>query len=112
MADAGNPNFFSTFKGRYAVSAPDPSEPDPHVMLSCVNDVQFMCDFTADDTGLLCVLPEDCRPKREVRMFAMNKTTNEGEFVTVGANGNVTGKSVESYRMNGLSFHISDNWYI
>ncbi|EJW89482.1 hypothetical protein EVA_22416 [gut metagenome] len=66
MPDLGNPNYFKVFKGRFAVESPSPSVPEPHVMLSCVNDVQFMCDFTSDSSGLVLVLPEECRPSSDV----------------------------------------------
>ena len=49
MADeptgGGNPNFFKTFKGAY-LHAPSPEAifTSAKLMLSCVNDVQFMGD--------------------------------------------------------------------
>lgn len=191
--DTGNPNFFKVFKGRYAVAAPSPSAPEPHVMLSCVNDVQFLCDFTADASGLVLTLPEDCRPSSEVWLPASAETpparraggtveleyavltgtkrekvfrkpmdvvsppaasggmsaeaydgyaTNassavsasapdtievpivemrgieigggggsQGTYLKVEPSGKVIGAPLAKYRLNGLSFHISGNYY-
>lgn len=192
MADLGNPNFFKVFKGRFAVRAPSPSVPEPFVMLSCVNDVQFLNDYTADADGLVCTLPELCRPNAPVRIPVVridspsvyasqrievavktgeltianylesveiespakadsgmtasqydsystktatavdysvseevsvpvveNKTIEidggsgsaASEFITVNPDGAVLGTPLAEYALNGVSFHISGNYY-
>lgn len=64
MADTGNPNTFKIFMGKY------PTTNNRFVMLTILNDVQFMDDYTADATGKLTTLPAQCRPAKAMKILA------------------------------------------
>lgn len=64
MTDTGNPNSFKIFMGKYPTTA------NRFVMLTILNDVQFMDDYTADTTGKLTTLPAQCRPTKAIKILA------------------------------------------
>ena len=63
-ADTGNPNGFKIFMGRY------PTTENRYVMLTILNDVQFLDDYIADESGKLTTLPEQCRPTTAIKILA------------------------------------------
>lgn len=119
MADeptgGGNPNFFKIFKGAY-LHAPSPEAifTSAKLMLSCVNDVQFMGDcmvmgYTPGDA--LTVLPPECRPPTEVRIPVVVDT--KLDVLAVQTNGTVSLNATTDgmVHLSGVSFNISSNWY-
>ena len=81
MTDTGNPNTFKIFMGRY------PTTGNRFVMLTILNDVQFMDDYTADETGKLTTLPTQCRPANAMKILAPiqranSRATSQIEVVT------------------------------
>ena len=111
----GNPNFFKTFKGAY-VHAPSPEAvfTSTRVMLSCVNDVQFMGDcmimnYTPGAT--LTTLPPECRPSTEVRVPVV--VDARLDVLSIQTNGAVSlnASTDGMVYLAGLSFNISMNWY-
>lgn len=99
-ADTGNPNVFKIFMGRY------PTTVNRYVMLTILNDVQFMDDYTADKTGKLTTLPEQCRPTTTLKILApiqraksratqkisvvTDVTTNDSNVITDGEKSSIT----------------------
>lgn len=100
MPDTGNPNTFKIFMGKY------PTTENRFVMLTILNDVQFMDDYTADGTGKLTTLPTQCRPTKAMKILApiqrtkvratqeievvTNVTTADKSVVTNGASSSMT----------------------
>jgi hypothetical protein len=124
--DKGNPNFFKTFKGRYELTvAPSGAEVDNvTVMLSSVNDVQVIGDFTLTDytaKTVFATLPEECRPDKTVRIpVVIGSTTditvaNMIDILTVEPNGEMSlwldHDGTNKLYMSGINFNISDRWY-
>lgn len=100
MPDTGNPGTFKIFMGKY------PTTDNRFVMLTILNDVQFMDDYTADETGKLTTLPAQCRPAKAMKILApiqrakvraakqievvTNVTTADTDVVTNGASSSMT----------------------
>lgn len=96
MADTGNTNTFKIFMGKY------PTTENRFVMLTILNDVQFMDDYTADETGKLTTLPPECRPNKALKILVpiqrsesrvsqqievvTDITTTDSNIVTGGSN--------------------------
>ena len=81
MPDTGNPNTFKIFMGKY------PTSDNRFVMLTILNDVQFMDDYIADGTGNLTTLPAQCRPTKAMKILApiqraKTRATQQIEVVT------------------------------
>lgn len=81
MSDTGNPSTFKIFMGKYPTTA------NRFVMLTILNDVQFMDDYTADATGKLTTLPAQCRPTKAMKILApiqraKNRAAQQIEVVT------------------------------
>lgn len=111
----GNPNFFKTFKGAY-LHAPSPEAvfTSAKLMLSCVNDVQFMGDCMVmgyAPGAALTVLPPECRPPTEVRIPVVVDT--KLDVLAVQTNGTVSLNATTDgmVYLSGVSFNISSNWY-
>lgn len=111
----GNPSFFKTFKGAY-VHAPSPEAmfTSERVMLSCVNDVQFMGDcmimnYTPGAT--LTTLPPECRPSTEVRVPVVVDTRLDVLAVQTNGVVSLNASTDGMVHLAGLSFNISMNWY-
>lgn len=119
----GNPNFFTTFKGKYSLTPSSEGVWDtPVVMLSCTNDVQIIGDahfangYTA---GTACaVLPEECRPGKGVGIpVSYHSGTAYGitTMVVVPTTGEVSFQDTFAedvmFFVSGINFNISDNWY-
>lgn len=86
--DKGNPNVFTTFQGRYTVDVAEGAMyGSKFVMLSCINDVIFLADCTANADGSLITLPEPCRPSQTIKILApiqraKTRATQQIEVVT------------------------------
>lgn len=115
----GNPNFFSTFKGKYAHTPASIGVWDTDtVMLSCTNDVQIIGDCTLTNyTALetITTLPEECRSGKVVKIpVIVDDGTERMVALTVNVDGTVTlpfdYASAVIY-LSGVNFNISDNWY-
>lgn len=64
-----------------------PTTDSRFVMLTILNDVQFMDDYTADATGKLTTLPTQCRPTKAMKILvpiqrAKVRATKQIEVVT------------------------------
>lgn len=123
MADeptgGGNPNFWTTFKGRYTlVPAASATFDKDVVMLSCTNDVQIIgdCDLAAYTAGsAVATLPVECRPGKVVKVpVVVNDGTDRVVVMTVNIDGTMTlpfNYSAATLFLSGFNFNISDNWY-
>lgn len=110
--DKGNPNAYTIFKGRYAVTLEDDATSDNStVMLTNTNDVQFCGDYTAGVSGVLGQLPESCRPVAEVSVICYDSTLNEVSRVNVGDDGTIMGTPNSTHMLRGCTFNISGNFY-
>lgn len=108
--DRGNPNVFRTFKGRYFSTLETPENcTSAAIMLSCTNDVIFTGDYISDDEGLICILPDECRPEFIVKVPCV--TFAEHQSITITSEGEVLGEPQKTYFLNGISFNISANFY-
>lgn len=121
MADTGNPNVYTTFQGRYSVTVPTgTTTSNLFVMLSNVNDVQFMGDFQRSGyiaNSVLLTLPTECRPSAET-WFICTVTETLGTVTDIAKiinDGTVRLQSAHigavTVRLRGTSFNISDNFY-
>lgn len=116
MADLGNPNFFTTFKGRYLlVPAPAQSVDTDVVMLTSANDVQPIGDWTILDyqaSETFGTLPNECRPKKEVKIPVVIDTAID--ILSIQTNGDMSlanSHDAGILYLSGINFNISDNWY-
>lgn len=119
--DTGNPNFFTTFKGKYSLEPNENVELAETVMLSCTNDVIFTGNATfveavEEGASLVCALPGECHPSSVVRVpvcFLGGKS--EMAMLQIDANGLVwlmrNVAAGDTLFLNGVSFNISGNWY-
>lgn len=110
MAETGNPNVRTNFKGKYSVTSPDGLD---HVcMLSVTNDVIFCDDYKSNSSGLIMTLPEDLRPLSAMKVpIVVNSTTR---VITINTNGEVkssTSYSGQTHYFNGFSFNLCGNIY-
>lgn len=118
-ADKGNPNVFTTFKGRYLLVASAGQVVDTDVvMLSCTNDVQPIGDWTLTNYAAneaFCTLPIECRPEKVVKIpVAVNDGTDRLVIMTVNTDGTMTlpfDYASATLYLSGINFNISDNWY-
>lgn len=118
-ADRGNPNVFTTFKGRYLLVASAGQVVDTNVvMLSCTNDVQPIGDWTLSNyvaNSPFATLPVECRPQKIVKIpVVVNDGTERIVVMTVNPDGTMTlpfNYSAASLFLSGINFNISDNWY-
>lgn len=115
LADRGNPNVFKTFKGRYRLIPNGQDVDTDAVMLSCVNDVQpigdwTLIDYTAGST--FATLEPDVRPGKEVRIPVVVDT--EIDILSIQTNGNMSlakDHAAGVLYLSGINFNISDCWY-
>lgn len=106
--EKGNPNVFTTFKGKHECSLALGGI--AYVMESCINTVQFLGDYESDATGLIMTLPEDVRPFETIRVPCVNEA--ELGYINIASDGKITGDRLNTiHYLNGLSFHISANYY-
>lgn len=124
MADLGNPNVFTLFKGRYDLTpvASLGTWDKTTVMLTSTNEVQILGDLTLDQAytegTVVAVLPEEVRPSKTVAFPVIYQTgqTNYGLMeLGIRPNGEmVLGRRAAAgtvIRVNGCQFNISDRWY-
>ena len=119
LADKGNPNVFTTFKGRYLLVALSGQVVDTDVvMLSCTNDVQPIGDWTLTDYTAnepFAALPVECRPQKIVKLpVVVNDGTDRIVVMTVNTDGTMTlpfDYASATLLLSGINFNISDNWY-
>lgn len=118
--DTGNPNVFTTFKGRYLLDDSYGYTVDnPYVMLSCTNDVQLLGDWVLQDylpDVAFALLPSECRPAKTVKVPVAVETQDDVkmEILTIDPDGSMSLPIDVSYAMvylSGVSFHISLRWY-
>lgn len=117
--DKGNPNVFTTFKGRYHLVASAGQVVDTNVvMLSCTNDVQPIGDWTLTNYTAntpFATLPDECRPQKIVKIpVVVNDGTDRIGVMSVNTDGTMTlpfDYSVATLFLSGINFNISDNWY-
>lgn len=98
MADKGNPNFATNFKGRYVVAPREGVQlSNPVIMLTITNDAQILGSFKAESfkarqTFLAEPLPEILRPAVDIHIPCVFQDSS-GEWetiaVTVCADGNM-----------------------
>lgn len=110
MAETGNPNVRTNFKGKYSVTSPDGAD---HVcMLSIFNDVIFCDNYVSNSSGLIMTLPEDLRPNATMKVpIVVNSSTR---VITINTNGQVkssTSYSGQTHYFNGFSFNLCGNIY-
>lgn len=118
-ADKGNPNVFTTFKGRYLLVASAGQAVDTDVvMLSCTNDVQPIGDWTLTDYTAnkpFATLHDACRPQKVVKIpVVVNDGSDRVVVMTVNTDGTMTlpfDYASATLFLSGISFNISDNWY-
>ena len=110
MAETGNPNVRTNFKGKYSVTSPDNAD---HVcMLSVTNDVIFCDNYVSNSSGLIMTLPEDLRPNTTMKVPIVVNTSTR--VITINTNGQVkssTSYSGQTHYFNGFSFNLSGNIY-
>lgn len=110
MAETGNPNVRTNFKGKYSVTSPDGND---HVcMLTVTNDVVFCDNYVSNSSGLIMTLPEDLRPNTTMKVPIVVNTSTR--VITINTNGQVkssTSYSGQTHYFNGLSFNLSGNIY-
>lgn len=116
MPDFGNPNFFTTFKGRYLlIAAPGQSVDTDVVMLTSTNDVQLLGDWTILDyqaSTPFGTLPEECRPKKVVKIPVV--VDNVIDILSIQTNGEMALANSHDdgiLYLSGINFNISGNWY-
>lgn len=117
--DKGNPNVFTTFKGRYHLVASAGQVVDTDVvMLSCTNDVQLIGDWTFTDyvaNKPFATLPAECRPQKVVKIpVVVNDGSDRIVVMTVNTDGTMTlpfDYAAATLFLSGINFNISDNWY-
>ena len=99
--ERGNPNVFTVFKGRFECEVdPEATTTNATIMLTCVNDVQFLGNFTPGASGLLGTLPAGCRPPVTVFIPCI-----------VGSDGTMVCEASKTVYLQGVSFNISSCWY-
>jgi hypothetical protein len=109
MTETGNTNVYTIYRGRYKVPATD--NLDHYCMLTNVNDVVFMGNYTADSLGEICTLPADLAPESSIHFPCYDEDGNLAHIV-VSSFGIVTcDKPGKMVYLRGLSFNISCNYY-
>ncbi len=108
----GDRDVFSTYNGIFkAVMHDGASTTSPNVLLTCVNDVQFAGDWTSADDGGIMTLPEQCRPAVTCYIPVVNITDMGVTYLTVNADGTVTGEASKALATSGISFNINSCFY-
>lgn len=120
MPDAGNPNFFTTFKGRYtATPASGVTAGSNVVMLSCVNDVIFCGNYQVQSCTqgqTLLTLPVECRPVDSIILpISVYGDATEVVSASISTAGTISldltyPKPLKVF-FKGWSFNISPNFY-
>lgn len=124
MADTGNPNFATNFKGRYVISPREGVElTNPVIMLTIANDAQVLGSFTADsfaarESVLSEPLPEILRPAVDIHIpCVFQDSLGEWETValTVSADGGIFTQQNLPLKTTlftaGLVYNTSNRYY-
>lgn len=129
MIDKGNRNFFTTYKGKFAVEPANGAVwSAPVAMLTATNSVCFAGTVTVDGTiplpDAIGVLPEKCRPAEKAYMdvlYAFRQAVGDYEITVnrwVSARIEPDGSIVVQEKMlngilylNGCMFNIGGKWY-
>lgn len=109
MAETGNPNVYTIYRGKYSITAPDGLT--HYCMLSNTNDVIFCGDYTSDSNGLVCTLPSELRPESELVFPVCTGNTGIVDAILIGINGEITSTANTLIRLKGFTFNISCNYY-
>ncbi len=96
--DKGNPNVFTTYRGRYEFTMAEGATCNsPYAMLTTVNTVQFTENVELASTftvpGVFCTLPEELRPQGAVELAAivqLSDNTMHMARVELAATGTMT----------------------
>lgn len=124
-ADEGDPRFASPiWEGRYEIVTNDATNAiatwtNPTVMLGKDNSVQFCGDAdVTDEWKTIGILPSGLRPsKTSIKIpviMQVDKSTDTGwqvSFLHINISGTMYVPVIGYYRLNGLSFHLSGNYY-
>lgn len=114
MNNIGQLNFFRTFQGVYPFECTYECD-SKNLMLSCVEDVQFLGNITLKDyvgDNIIGVLPNECAPKYLTKFpIAVG---NQIDILTINSNGEFS--LANSYQddiiyLCGVSFNVSNRWY-
>lgn len=112
----GNPNFFTTYKGRYALElSTGATSSNKTLMLSIVNDVQFTgsVELTGYVAGsAFATLPAACRPETPAKFPVV--VGEAVELMSIGADGTMTlpaDHATATVHLSGVSFNITGNFY-
>lgn len=111
MAETGNPNVYTIYRGKYPITAPDGLT--HYCMLGNANEVIFMGDYTSDSSGLVCTLPNELCPESTLAfpICIDNSNTLTMDILEISANGNVYCSPNNLIKLKGFSFNISCNYY-
>lgn len=112
MPDTGNPNVYTVFKGKHALTlAEGAASTNNALMVTAANAVQFLGDYVAGATGVVGTVPEACRPVAETYVPCYDATAGAVSFATVREDGTVTGAPSSELKLRGCSYNISGNHY-
>lgn len=112
MPETGNPNVYTIFKGKYALTLEDGvSSTNNVLMLTMVDVVQFLGDYTTGASGVVGTVPEECRPVAETYVPCYDATTGAVSFVRVMKDGTVMGNPTSELKLRGCNYNISGNHY-
>jgi hypothetical protein len=112
--ERGNPNVFTVFKGRFECEVdPEATTTNATIMLTCVNDVQFLGNFTPGASGLLGTLPAGCRPPATVFIPCIVGSVGAmaNGILIVEPDGTMVCEASKTVYLQGVSFNISSCWY-
>ena len=115
MPDAGNPNFFTTYKGRYTMTpAANVSLESNALMLTCTNFVQFTGDFVLQaDFGAgvtIATLPEEVVPVDGAYLSAVHDA--KLTLLVVDDAGEIsTTEALSAGTVTPLCYNIAGNFY-
>lgn len=112
MPEVGNPNVHTIFKGKHALTLEDGSTSTNNaLMLTMVDVVQFLGDYTTGASGVVGTMPEACRPVAETYIPCYDATAGAVSFVTVMEDGTVMGNPSSELKLRGCNYNISGNHY-
>lgn len=111
--DKGNPNFFKIFKGKFEVELADGASSTNHyVMMTCLNQIQFIGNYTSNSEGLIGTLPTECSPKNELVLPCFYSAGGYAAAVLyVASDGMLTTAPDITIMLEGLEFNVSDKYY-
>ena len=114
MPDLGNPNFFKIFQGKGKVALNDgATSTNAGIMLTIMNELQFLGDYNVGVDGVLGVLPEGYRPEAEliVPVVAATGSQSRVTMLHVLDDGTLVSDPNSPITTNGIMVNLSGNWY-